>query len=598
MRVWLAIFAGVACVAQTPDHTPDHNVALPDYTRAAQVFPRIWAPYVSHQIPEAKLSNSQTLEVRDGKLPLSVANVVDAVIGNNLTVEAVRYYPEMAQTDLLRARSGASPRGVDVAVIPSVVFAGAEGGSILGTAGGSGGGANNAGGITGSASAVNIRPAGVFDPSISVSFSRDHTSSPLNTEVVSGLPSVTTGTSAFSVSYVQAFPSGTSIAASYSYQRQLSNQLHLLFDPDFTPGFTMTLSQQLVNGFGFAVNRALIKVAENEMKIERQSFRAQTTTVLASALNAYWDLMAAQEAVRAAELELKAALQLVTNNRKEYDVGVMSRLDIATAESQAASSQRDLVVAQTNEQNAELALKTLLTKNLDEPLASAAIDCTDPFPEPEESPLPSLAEALKVSEENRPEIPIAQGNINSEQDAQPFVINALLPTVNAFVLVSNVGLYNVYGTAFSEAVQFKYPQIAFGLSISFSLHNRQAQADEIRTRLELRQQQDTLVQNKSQIEVQVESALIAARQAVEQLKAAREALRLAEVELDAQQKRLTAGVSTAYNVVLAQRDVFTARLAEVQARDTYAKARVSLDQAEGTTFEKNHLTIDQALAVR
>jgi outer membrane protein len=170
--------------------------------------------------------------------------------------------------------------------------------------------------------------------------------------------------------------------------------------------------------------------------------------------------------------------------------------------------------------------------------------------------------------------------------------------VNAFVLVSNVGLYNVFGSSFSEAIQFKYPQIAFGVSITFPLHNRQAQADEIRTRLELRQQQDTLVQNKSQIEVQVQSALIAARQAVEQLKAAREALRLAEVELDAQQKRLAAGVSTAYNVVLAQRDVFTSRLAEAQARDTYAKARVSLDQAMGTTFEKNHLTIDSALAVR
>ena len=37
-----------------------------------------------------------------------------------------------------------------------------------------------------------------------------------------------------------------------------STQRHLLFDPAFTPGFTATVSQQLLNGFGFAVNRALI----------------------------------------------------------------------------------------------------------------------------------------------------------------------------------------------------------------------------------------------------------------------------------------------------------------------------------------------------
>lgn len=599
MKVLLAILAGAACGVQTcRAQAPETNVALPDYSRAAQIFPHIWDPYFSRHVPEAKTSNNDPLEVRDGKLRLSLADVLDAVIANNMTVQAARYYPSIAQTELLRARSGSSPRGVDAAVIPSVVFAGAEGGSILGTAGGSGGGASNAGGITGSASAVNIRPSGVFDPAISVSFSQDHTASPLNTEVVSGLPSVTTGTIAFSMSYTQAFSSGTSIGASYGYQRQLSNQLHLLFNPDFTPGFTMTVAQQLVNGFGFAVNRALIKVAQNEQNIERESFREQTVAVLVTAQNAYWDLMAAQEAVRAAQLELTAAQQLTANNRKEFDVGVMSRLDIATAESAAAASQRDLVVAQTNEQNAELTLKTLLTKNLDEPLASAAIECADAFPEPGDTPLPPLADALSVAKENRPEIPIAEGNIKSEQDAQPFVKNALLPSVNVFALVSNSALYNVFGTSFVEAVEFKYPQIAFGVSISFTVHNRQAQADEIRTRLELRQQQDTLVRAKSQVEVDVQNGLVASQQSEQQLKAAREALRLAEVQLDAEQKRLVAGISTAYNVVLAQRNVFTARLAEVQARDTYAKARVQLDQAMGTTFEKNHLTIDRALAVR
>ena len=137
----------------------------------------------------------------------------------------------MAQTDLLRARSGASPRGVDVSAIPSGVFAGAQGGSILGSAGGGGGGASNAGGITGAASQVTIGPSGVFDPTFSVNFSIDHTSSPLNTLVVAGVPSVTNGTAAASFSYVQAFPSGTSITGSYTFQRQSSTQLHLLFDP-------------------------------------------------------------------------------------------------------------------------------------------------------------------------------------------------------------------------------------------------------------------------------------------------------------------------------------------------------------------------------
>ena len=64
------------------------------------------------------------------------------------------------------------------------------------------------------------------------------------------------------------------------------------------------MAQQLLNGFGYKVNRALIKVAENEQKIEREAFRQQVITALVSAQNAYWDLIADQEAVRAAEQTL------------------------------------------------------------------------------------------------------------------------------------------------------------------------------------------------------------------------------------------------------------------------------------------------------
>ncbi len=597
MRVprFAAVLLAALCALQAFGQTPPQAASAPDYSRAAKVFPRVFEPYRPRLVPEFSASNADRLEIQDGKLRLSMAQVMAAVVANNLAVASARFYPSMAQTDLLRARSGNSPRGVDASIIPSVVFAGAVGGSILGSAGSGGGGASNAGGITGAASSVNIRPAGVFDPSLSLSYSLDHTASPLNSVVVSGLPSVTTGTSAFNASYTQAFPSGTSFSASYGIQRQSSNQLHLLFDPAFTPGFTATVTQQMLNGFGFKVNRALVKVAENEQKIERESFRQQLVTALVSAENAYWDLIAAQESVRATEQALAAAQRLADNNRKMFEAGVMSQLDVVTADSQAAASRRDLIVARTNALLAGLQLKSMLSKNLDEPLASATVEATDAFPEPDETKLPPFDQALVIAKENRPEILIAEGNMKSQLDVQPFVRNSLLPNVNIFGLLNTVSLYNVFGTSFVEMAQFKYPQVAFGVSVTFPLRNRQAQADEIRSRLEYRQSDDTLVRTRSQVEVDVQNALIAASQSREQVLAAREATRLAVEKLDAEQKKLAVGISTAYNVILAQRDVFTARLAEVQARDAYAKARVTLDQAMGVTLQNRHMSLDDAL---
>jgi outer membrane protein TolC len=381
-------------------------------------------------------------------------------------------------------------------------------------------------------------------------------------------------------------------------QRQASTQLHLLFNPYFSPGFTATVSQQMLNGFGFKVNRALIEVARNEQKIERQSFRQQLVAQLVNAEDAYWDLIAAREAVGAADEALTVAQQLERNNRRELEVGLMSELDVVAAQSQVAASQRDLIVARTNVQYAELQLKSMFSKNLDEPLASATIETTDAFRDPDSEPLPSLEDAVATANQNRPEVAIAAGNIKSQTDVLPFLKNALLPNVNIFGLISTVGLYNYFGTSFTEALQFRYPQVAFGITISLPVHNRQAQADDIRSRLELRQSEDSLVRTKSQVDVDVQNALIAVTQGKAQVAAAHEATLLNQQKLDAERKKLDVGLSTSYNVILIQRDLFEAQLAEVQARDTYAKARISLDLAMGVTLQSHHIDPDEALKGR
>jgi len=602
LRRWmasLAILSGcplAALAAQTDGQSPS------DYSKPASPFPFIYRPYQPWRVAHPDLSNSDSapLAVQNGKLQLSMARLIAAVVDNNLTVAAFRQYLAIAQTELMRARSGASPRGVDAAQIPSEVFAGAQGGSILagGNAGAGGGGASNAGGITGAASAVVIRPAGLFDPTLGLSFSHDHTNNPLNTLVVAGVPSVSTGTNAFSINYSQAFTTGTSFTLNYGLQRQGSTQLRLLFDPAFTPGFNFTVNQQLLNGFGFAVNKALIKVAENEQQIERDSFRRQVITSLTTAQNAYWDLVAAQAAVRAAQQAVEAAEALEANNKRQVEIGTMASLDLVTAQSQTANSRRDLIVAQTSVSNAELQLKSQFSKDLDDAFASATIETTDMFPNPDNAPLPSLEEAIAIANKNRPDVGVAEGNIKSQKDVLPFIQNALKPNLNIYGLVSTVGLYNFFGTSFTEAIHFKYPQVAVGIQLTFSLRNRQAQADEVRSQLELHQAEGTLVRTKSQIEVDVQNALIALTQSKAQVAAARETVRLEQQRLSDEQTKLAIGLSTSYNVVLIQRDLLAAQVAEVQASAAYAKARVTLDQAMGVTLERNHITLDDAIQGR
>ena len=79
------------------------------------------------------------------------------------------------------------------------------------------------------------------------------------------------------------------------------------------------------------------------------------------------------------------------------------------------------------------------------------------------------------------------------------------------------------------------------------------------------------------------------------MRAAHEAVRAGGTGHRGGEKEAGRRVSTSYNVILVERDLFAAQLAEVQARDAYAKAKVALDQAMGTTFENNGISLDDAL---
>ena len=89
----------------------------------------------------------------------------------------------------------------------------------------------------------------------------------------------------------------------------------------------------------------------------------------------------------------------------------------------------------------------------------------------------------------------------------------------------------------------------------------------------LRQQQLGLQRMENQVRVEVQNAVIGLQQARAQYQAAAKQRVLEEQTVDAEQKKLAAGVSTTYNVILTQRDLVTAQSNEVAARSAYAKAR-------------------------
>ena len=138
-------------------------------------------------------------------------------------------------------------------------------------------------------------------------------------------------------------------------------------------------------------------------------------------------------------------------------------------------------------------------------------------------------------------------------------------------------------------------EYAVGMAVTIPLRNRSAQADSTRAQLDERQAESFLQRSRNQIESEVRNAIISLMQSKARVEAAQKTREYNQQTADAERKKLIAGVSTPYNVILAQRDLLSAQFAEVQARAAYAKARVEMSRSTGVILEENHIDVDQII---
>lgn len=576
---------------------------LPDYSRAPQQFPSILRPYKEEPVAPVVLENSPRLHdlIQNGKLELSIADALALALENNLNIAMQRYLRPVAQADVLRTASGQAARGIPGALLPSGLSVGALGVGVNQFQGA--GGVGSAGGISGGGGAVQVPQAGSFDPSVSFNSSWDRTVAPLNTVQVAGVPQVTTYSTAFTGSYTQMLPDGSSFLLALNGIRQASSQQFLLYNPAVISRFAAGFNQPILNGFGLLPNRRFMMVASNNLKTSESLFRQQVTTTVVQVENAYWDLAASRQGIAAAERALEAARTLSHQAQIMQEIGNAAALDVTSANSAVAASERDLIIAQTNFQLQQTQLKNMLSKQIDAQLEAAEIDTIDQLPEPQDVDLPDLPSTLESAMRQRPDLQISEQGLFNQDITVRFTRNSLLPSTNAFGLYAGSGLAGNTplrpagaSQSLTQDLVGDYPEYAGGLSVTLPLRNRSAQADNLRARLEERQFQVSLQNLRQQISLEVRQAVIGLKQGKAQVEASHEAMRLANETVEAERKKLEVGISTSYNVILRERDLMAAQQADIAAAVTYAKALVELDRARGATLDRNGIELSDALS--
>jgi HAE1 family hydrophobic/amphiphilic exporter-1 len=137
-----------------------------------------------------------------------------------------------------------------------------------------------------------------------------------------------------------------------------------------------------------------------------------------------------------------------------------------------------------------------------------------------------------------------------------------------------------------------------GVRLSFPWRNRTAEGNLGRSLAELRQldaRQRQLIQN---VQVDVRNALQAVEAARQRFEAARAGKLAAEAQLNGEQERFRAGLSTNFLVLQYQTDLAVAQGNEVRALTDYNKALADLQRVTGMTLVSNNVQVTSAIGRR
>ena len=613
-----------------PASAQPQAVHLQDYSKPRSAFPHFLQPYQPQEVAQPNLGNSPRIDslMRDGKIYLSIDDAVALALENNLDIDIARYNLNIADTDYLRAKSGANILGVNAGIVQNTPGGGV--GGLGGTVG------SGTGGTTVAPSGVGTGTNGLvsstlgigstitsFDPVVTstLQLDKDDTES---TSAPSLIPVVGQNTYTANFAYTQGFQWGTALSVGFNNSHIATNSPESMLAPEVNSNFQFRITQNLLQGFGSLPNLRFIRIAKNNREISDVAFRLQIITTVDQIEDMYWDLVYAYENVRVQQEALTYAQKALTDTKQQAQVGTAPPIQVVSAQSTVSTDEQNLILAQNNLELEKLLVKNALSRSIEDPtLAEADVIPTSTMQVPEQEAVIPIQDLITDALDHRAELAESRIDLNSRDLSSKAVRNAMLPTLDAFAYYGGSGVGGNlavpactvtitsecyvalpppyansktvgYGGTLNQLVNSTAPDKGVGLSLNIPLRNRAAQAVQVRSELEYRQAQMRQQQIENQVGIEVRNAQYAVQQNRASVESAKAALDLARQSLDAEQKKYQFGTSTTTLVLQYQSQLATAESTLVNATVAYEKSRIELDRATGTLLDHNGISVDDA----
>lgn len=423
---------------------------------------------------------------------------------------------------------------------------------------------------------------GFFDTDIFGSFKRSDSKRPLNASsstAAGGLSALKSE----DYSLDAGFSGKTSFGTEFTLEVKDDWSANTLnkFTDQYTSFTGVKVTQPLLKGFGPGSSERLLNIARKNREISVYQLKQKIIDTVAQYAVAHWDLSRAREELGVRIESQRLAEALLEINKKKYEAGAASLLEITQAKAAASSRRDDVLLAQKAVREKENAVKLLISKDVYELRDKEIVPAPGPaLPKAVSGLDESLASALAV----RPDYLETKSELQKNRIEVRYASNQRFPKVD---LEASYG-FNGLGASMSESFRGidSNPDWSVGLVLRYPLGNNAATGDLSAARFSADQALLKLKKLEQTIILNLDGAIKDVRADAERVEEAKKTTGLTRESLSAEEKKLAAGRSTTYNVLQVQEDLAKALLNEVTAVADYNKALTGYYREKGTLLEE------------
>jgi outer membrane protein TolC len=394
------------------------------------------------------------------------------------------------------------------------------------------------------------------------------------------------------------FPWGTNGTVSWDSSRATTNSIFSSFNPSLNGNVDVRISQPLLRNFKFDTVRQQVYTARKNREISDVNLQQSVALITRQVKNAYWEYVYSLDSLQVARQSLDLAQESLRNTKSRVEIGTLAPIDIVQAESEVASREEAVILAEASIGQTEDILRTLIFDPNTRDFWAMQLKPTDVAPFLTQAV--DVDAAVRNALKDRTDLITTRKQMDITDYDLKYYKNQTLPSLDFTMHYNSTGIGGtqlvregegfpppVVGTVersyldlMKDVLSAKYPTWVLALNVSYPIGTSIAEASYSRAKVQKVQSDLNLRDLELNVSAQVRDAarqLTANSKRVDATKAARV---LAERRLEAEEKKFAAGMSTSFEVFQAQRDLSQARSNELRAVLDYDKSQVDFETVQ------------------